>query len=95
MYVAVPNRRSVKCLDPGLQGIGLGNSVCGGDVRPKPCPALRPQETSSRDPAAMEETCAKVSPTHSTCDTTEASSQQSENIVLNAYTLYYMYIILS
>jgi hypothetical protein len=50
---------------------------------------LRPQETSSRDPAAMEETCAEVSPTHSTRDTTEASSQQSENIVLDAYTLCY------
>jgi hypothetical protein len=33
----------------------------------------------------MEETCARASSSHSGRDTTESSSQQSENIVLNMY----------
>jgi hypothetical protein len=35
----VPDRRSVKCVDPGLQGTSLGDSVCEEGGRPKPSPA--------------------------------------------------------
>jgi hypothetical protein len=78
----VPYKRSVKCLDPGLQGIRLVTAcVKGACNQAKPCPAPSSQETGSRDPAAMEEACAKVSPTHSGRDTIESSSQQSENVV--------------
>jgi hypothetical protein len=35
----VPDRRSVKCLDPRLQGVSLGGSVCGVGWQPKPSPA--------------------------------------------------------
>ncbi len=34
----VPNKRLIKCLDPGLQGISLESGVCEGGVRPKPSP---------------------------------------------------------
>jgi hypothetical protein len=34
----VPNRRLIKCLDPGLQGISLESGVCEGGVRSKPSP---------------------------------------------------------
>ncbi len=47
---------------------------------------LKPQETFSKDLAAMEEACAKVISTRLGCGTTVSSIQQSENIVLN-----YMY----
>jgi hypothetical protein len=35
----VPDRRSVKCLDPGIQGISLGDSVSEGGGQPKTSPA--------------------------------------------------------
>ncbi len=85
----MPDRGLVKCLNPGLQGIGQGDSVCEGEhaMEAKPSPTLSPYETNSRDPAAMEEASAKESSTHSGRDTTESSSQQSENNVLNMCTL--------
>jgi hypothetical protein len=39
-------------------------SVWGGQPKPS-LPALTPRKSSSRDPAAMEETCAESTPSHS------------------------------
>jgi hypothetical protein len=67
-----------------MQGTGLSVSVHeGGQVtHAKPCHAMIPQETYSRDLAVMDEKCARAFSIHSGWDTTESSIQQSENIVL-------------
>ncbi len=86
----MPNRGSVKCLDPGLQAVILSDSMCKGGytTQAKPCPTMNPQEIGSKDPTTMEETCAREFPTCSGGDTTEYISRQSENIVLNMHMLY-------
>jgi hypothetical protein len=60
--ILVPDGTSGKCLGTGIQGVALGKDVCGGDEQPKPgLPSLNPLKGGRRDPAAMEETCAKSS----------------------------------
>ncbi len=41
IYIPVPNEKSGKCVDPGIQGISPGNSVCVRGEQPKPSP-VRP-----------------------------------------------------
>jgi hypothetical protein len=79
LIINVPYKRSVKCLDPGLQGIRLVTAhVKGACNQAKPCPAPSSQETGSGDPAAMEEACAKIYPTHLGCDTIHRDQQSTE-----------------
>ncbi len=56
--------------------------VWGGSSPSQALPPLTPQKGSSRDPAAMEKTCAKSTPYSVKTWHSRVSGQQSENIVL-------------
>jgi hypothetical protein len=59
-----------------VRGVGVSSQA-------KPGPALSSQETFSKDSAGMEETCAKVTFSHSGRGTTESRIQHCENIAFN------------
>ncbi len=59
IVLTVPDRILGKFLDPGIQGTSPDDSVCVGGRGEQPKPSLSAlilQKSSSRDPAAMEET---------------------------------------
>ncbi len=82
--IVVPDIVSGKCLDPGVRGVSPGKSVWGegGGNPSQALPVLTPQKSRSRDPAAMEETCAKSTPYSFKMWPIRVSGQQSEDIVL-------------
>ncbi len=65
-------------------------NIVGGEQPRLAMPTLCSQKGSSRDPAAMEEMCAKVTPTHSRLDTAESDNQWSDNIVFYMNNYYYV-----
>ncbi len=76
---SVPDRVLGKCLDPGIQGASPEKSAWG-DGRPKPSLDHPPQKSSRRDPAAMEEKCAKSTSYLFKDVTQQRERQQSEDM---------------
>ncbi len=89
----MPDGTSGKCLDPGKQGAGLGNNVCvGGGWVSKPSQALPTlflqKGSSTVETQQLWRKCVlKVLPTHSSPDTAESDSYQSERSIF-ARTIY-------
>ncbi len=77
----MPNQGSVNGLNPGLCHGSVG--VWGVGVPSQTGPRLKPQETTSRDSAALEESCARVNSTHSGRGASESGIQQSGEITQN------------
>ncbi len=82
--IYAPDLGSVKCLGPGLCCSGVDTCVFkGAGVPSQTRPRLKPQWTTSRDSAVMEEACAQVTSAHSGHVATESGIRQSEDIILN------------
>ncbi len=83
--IVVPNQGSVNCLNPGLCHSSVGGCVYVrvAGVPNQTRPRLKPQETTNRDSAAIEESCARVNSNHSGRGATESGIQQSGEITQN------------